>query len=175
MNEAIRFDKFAKDQLRMDPSRALRMVKKLEQETGQRFLHEGRSDKGQRVKLVTREAADAVLELRRQKGFVPGSNVSAIEVKGGEPTVYVLGLHGGRIKIGYTDAFDQRMRDHRTLAPDLEVLRRWQFSEAVEKVMQAIAGRVQGVTQVGVEVFQTDNADVLAAVLDRLDSLAAMM
>src|SRR5918999_1285672 len=125
---------FAKE-LGLDVSNARKAIIKLQETSGRVFMQRGRVRDNQPGWLLTRAAADELLELRKQQGFAVGNRAGIVVAPAGQPIVYVLGLHGGRLKFGLTDSFGARLADHRAIAPDLEVLRRWKLPQAYEVVM----------------------------------------
>ena len=130
----------------------------------------GRVQDNQRGWILKREAANEVLELRRLEGFTIGNSAAPIVTPAGDPTVYVLAINGNRLKLGFTDSFEQRLTSHRTMVPDLEILRRWRLTPAYEAVMIGIVTNCEGVRRLGPEVFEMDAA-TRHAVLARLDEL----
>lgn len=161
---------FARE-LGLDRSRARKMILDLSKRQGRQYLKDGRVNR-QRALVLSREDADQIISLRQQAGFIVGTE-PAMQMAPvlGEPTVYVLGLHGGRIKLGFTDALAQRLAAHRTLAPDLEVLRQWPLPQAYEVVMLDLARHARGLTEIGGEVFGVSDGNALDALLARLDEL----
>lgn len=123
-HEMVSLADFARE-LELTKSATRKAIKTLEAKSRRKFMNKGRVEGNQRGYVLTREAANEVLTLRKQEGFTVGSTASAIVASASMPNVYVLDLNSGRMKIGYTDTFDQRLRSHRTVAPNLTVLRRW--------------------------------------------------
>jgi hypothetical protein len=159
----------------LDRSTARKAILKLQIKTGRTYLAKGRVSGKQRGWVLTRADADEVLNLRAQEGYVVGDHATAIVKSAGVPTVYVLGLHGGRLKIGFSDSFDQRLASHRTLVPDLAVLRRWALAEAYELVMIDIARQQPTLERIASsEVFQAADKNAIEALLGKLDALAAV-
>jgi hypothetical protein len=168
--EPISLADFAKE-LRLDVSNALKAIKKLQKSTGRIFMQPGRVRGNQRGMVLTRAAADEVLELRKQQGYTVDNRSGIVNAPSGQPTVYVVGLPGGRIKIGFTDSFEQRLADHRTIAPDLEVLRHWKLPQAYEVVMIDLARNKADLRAIGGEVFEAGE-EARETLLTRLDALA---
>ena len=170
-HEMVSLADFARE-LELTKSATRKAIKTLEAKSRRKFMNKGRVEGNQRGYVLTREAANEVLALRKQEGFTVGSTASAIVASASMPNVYVLDLTSGRMKIGYTDTFDQRLRSHRTVAPDLTVLRRWELPQAYETVMCDIAEHTEGMRKLSPEVFEEKIEGSRENVLTRLDALA---
>lgn len=176
-NGVITLGDFAVE-LGLDKSGARKSIIAMSKRHGRNFLQRGRVRDNQPGWVLSREDADMIMALRQQSGFVPRTKEnsgSAITAPIGRPTVYVLDLHGSRLKIGYSDAFASRMTSHRTLVPDLSILRQWALPQAYEVVMLDIARNFSGLREIGPEVFEYSDGAVRAEFTASLDVLVALV
>ena len=161
-------------ELGLDKGGAKKAIQALQIRTGKEFMRKGRVRDNQPGWVLTREHANEVLALRREAGFVVGPRAERgaglIAASAGQPTVYLIRLHGDRIKLGYSDMFEQRLAAHRTLAPDLDVVRRWMLPQAYELVFLDIVRATGGVTELGSEVFAFQ-PEVLTDLISTLDDI----
>ena len=68
-------------------------------------------------------------------------------------------LDPGRVKVGFTENLDERLRSHRTSAPFSEIVAKWPCKLLWEKT--AIECVTQDCERLYTEVFRTDNVDEL--------------
>lgn len=110
---------------------------------------------------LTRKDADVLRELYKRNNEATPVESKLDRKESGD--LYLLHLVPDwkleRIKVGYSDRLNERLAEHRTVAPTLKLLHSWPCLRSWEKA--AIAAIARGEKQIGVEVF--DFTDITAA------------
>lgn len=110
---------------------------------------------GRQVFAVTKEDADSFIEGKTTSGVLIEPRYLAAPEIGG---VYLIRpdpeVRPNRIKIGWTDNFDARLKMHRCIAPELEVLCLWCTSyEWMERMALNLTACLPGTINVSGEVL----------------------
>jgi hypothetical protein len=119
-------------------------------------------------------AADAarLMERRVQAGFIVGEKPGTVPaVPNGKGFIYLIQLvpeyAPGRIKIGFADTVDRRLREHMTAAPTATVLKSWPARLSWEGMaLNAVASVAS--RRLSAEVFEVPDLDAAVTRLDRL-------
>ena len=134
--------------------------------------------RGSPLSAVTRVDAEKIRLERRTRGF----HIPADEPLDSTPSIaskcvgsfYVVALdpkaRPGRLKFGYAQNVQGRLVEHRCAAPTAELLGAWPAKRSWEPCIMAALSL--GATQVGAEVFDVEDVDV---VLDKADRFMEML
>lgn len=176
-NGMVALGDFAKE-LGLEKSGVRKSILTMEKQHGRSFLKRGRVRDNQRGWILSRDDANLIKQIRERDGFscrTKSNDGTLITAPQGQPTVYLLDISGSRVKLGYSDAFATRLTAHRTLVPDLRVLRDWPLPQAYEMVMIGIARNHAGLKEIGPEVFQYANHLQRDDFISKLDGLAEIV
>ena len=118
--------------------------------------------------VFTKQEAEMLVRLRGEQGFSKAqeADIGCFYVIQLLPDIYP-----SRVKLGYADSLDERLKSHRTVAPNAKVLKSWKC----KRVWEAAAidcVTTQYCKNVGGEVFDCGNVEWL---LERGDLFFSMM
>jgi len=128
---------------------------------------------GQLVNALTREDADAIIELRKSQGFTN----NPVVVQNGDGWFYIVQivpeLDSLRIKLGFATDTQRRLNAFRTISPTANLVKAWPCRITWERAAIDSATR-HGCSLVayGSEVYQCED---LTALVERLDNFFAIM
>lgn len=159
------------DELGLDRSNARKYVLRL----GISFLKVRTPDsKGQLTLALTPEDAETVKKTRLNEGFAIGKRPGKV-IADNRGWFYIFQvvpeLEPGRVKLGFTDNMDSRLRAYGTIAPTSKVLKTWPCKRSWEPAALASLTR-EGCTSLSAEVFVTDD---LEALVERGEAFFALM
>ncbi len=171
--EAVTTDRFVSlkdlaERLGMDRSHARRYILKL----GYSFVRRRTpQSSNQLVLTVSEDEADAILERRKQEGFLGGAQPVSTERGYFYAIQLVPEFHPGRLKLGFAGDVNDRLAQHRTAAPTARLLKKWPCKQSWERTaidsLTAAACRL-----VANEVFECEDVDGL---LQRGDAFFSLM
>ena len=126
--------------------------------------------KGQLTLALTLEDADSIRDWRAKEGFC-----SNVPVENGDGFFYVIQLIPEfdplRVKLGFTNNVDARLRSHRTAAPTAQVVKFWPCKRSWENAAIASITRL-GCTLVANEVYSCADLNNL---VERADAFFDLM
>jgi hypothetical protein len=138
------------EQLGMDRSHALRLVKRLGIET---VSHRSSDTRNQASSAVTTQDAERCIEWRKAHGYGSESSATLGNV------LYAVAVdpeaRPGRVKVGTTTNQDGRFSAYRTTCPEMAVLKTWAVPQSCEGYLIALADSM-GI-RVGQELFDLDD------------------
>jgi hypothetical protein len=107
---------------------------------------------------LSREEAEAVLELRKSQGFGPGKR----PIDNEEGYFYVIqiapDLDPLRIKLGFTNNVESRLRAYQTVAPAAKLVKAWGCKRSWERAAIDSITR-EGCQLIANEVFECENLE----------------
>lgn len=152
----------------MDSSNTRKYVKKL----GFSWLQARTPDsRNQLANVVTREDADAILEIRKSQGFSKDSQ----PIENGDGWFYVVQIIPEydplRVKLGYSGDPSHRLESYKTVSPSAKIIKVWPCKFAWERAA------IDSVTRsscklIANEVFQCDSLETL---VERCDAFFSIM
>lgn len=108
--------------------------------------------------------AELIRHLRRDAGYTSDGRAASVAL----PSVgvfYVIAivpeLNPGRLKFGFTDSLQNRLANHRTIAPTLQVLCTWPCRAAWERPAIECLGVICRL--IGGEVYQSEDVNAVLA------------
>ncbi|MBF0114790.1 MAG: hypothetical protein HQM04_07070 [Magnetococcales bacterium] len=143
--------------MRMDRSHARRWIIKL----GYTFHKRRTVDSGgQQTLCVNIAEANEIINKRKEGGWLGNVSVSSSDVGVFYIIQIVPELDQTRLKLGFAESLEERMAQHRTMAPTARVLRFWPCRRVWEKAA------IDALTNVGCclinnEVFECNDINVL--------------
>jgi hypothetical protein len=128
--------------------------------------------RGQRTLAITAEEADRLRATGRGSKLGTTERVSRDPDEGVFYALVLDAIRPGRVKLGFTSDLEQRLANYRTSSPEVQVLFAIPCRRGWEATTMAALTNVDECRQVGQEVFDYANLDVLA---DRACSWFAML
>lgn len=152
----------------MDKSHARRYILKLGYSPEKRRT----ADSGNQLALtVTEDEAAAILERRKEEGFL-GSTKGVSSEPG---YFYVVQLipdrDSGRLKLGFAADVNERLSQHRTAAPTCKLLKQWPCKQSWERAAMDCITRAT-CRLIANEVFECDDVE---SILQRGDAFFNLM
>ena len=156
------------EELKLDRSNLRKYVKKLGIETTRIRVPEYGN---QLSSALTRDDADKVRRTRMASGFgdVDLDNSGWFYIAVPDPTARPT-----RVKLGYTNSVDNRLKDYRIANPEVSLLMKKRCRKGWEQTMIFGITNYEGCDHVGGEVYDVDphnNVDPLWVLKDRCDRL----
>lgn len=152
----------------MDRSAALKFVKKLGIDPIKRRTPDS---KNQKSSVLTQSEADYVRQVREQEGYSATNPTISISEAGYFYVIQLIPEHDpNRLKFGFADNVDNRLRQHRTSAPTAEVLKSWPCKRTWEPtIIDALTTNLCRLIQN--EVFECDCREEVIELADELFDL----
>lgn len=143
--------------LGMDRSHARRYVLRLGYSFHKRRTPDSRN---QLTLCVTSAEADEIVSRRAEEGFIASTVVATSDVGVFYVIQLVPDLDPKRLKLGFAESWEQRLSQHRAVAPTARLLRAWPCKRSWE--LTAIDALThEGCRLILNEVFECDDPDAL--------------
>jgi hypothetical protein len=133
------------------------------------------SGRGQMALAWSADDAKRLIDHRITQGYAVGGGTAGVSDNNGQGTFYMLRivpeLCPRRIKAGFADSLEQRIRDHRCTAPTAELLQTWPCKRPWEPAALACLS-VMAAKSHSNEVFDIDDP---STAVERLGTFFSML